>query len=303
MTDKINSAIEVLENSPNQKHINLTDPDAPLMKGKKGNFDTNYNIQITCGEDQVITFCDVIIQGNDKTQLVPSIEGIIRNTGKKIETILADADYGTYESLEYMAQNKIVGYVPYRDMNATFEKQAFHAIHFSYDAESDSYICPAGQQLNYYDTSEHKERKQTFRQYRTDDKQSCKGCPFFDQCVPKKLARRIIKRETRQGFKDQMKHRLNDEIGQQMYRKRLHPIESFFGHIKYNLGYTRFLLRGLQKVNAEFFLICLTYNLRKLIAKLVCFLTTVRTYYSPHFVKKHTQFVIPNMSMNFLKTL
>ena len=150
MAGKVKSAIEILENNPDQKHINLTDPDAPLMKGKKGNFDTNYNIQATCGEDQVITFCDVIVQGNDKAQLIPSIEGIIKNTDKKIETILADADYGTYESLEYMVQNKIVGYVPYRDMNATFKDQPFHSSHFAYDDENDFYICPQGKQLNYY---------------------------------------------------------------------------------------------------------------------------------------------------------
>ncbi len=303
METKIKGAIEILEKNPNLKHINLTDSDAPLMKGKKGNFDTNYNIQAACGEDEVITFSDVVLQGNDKVQLIPSLEGIIKNTGKKIETVLADADYGTYESLAYMVQNNIVGYVPYRDMNTTFEKQPFHAIHFLYDKKNDLYICPTGKQLNYYYTSEQKDRNQFFRQYRTDDKQSCKDCPFFDQCVPKKLARRIIKRESRQHLKDQMKDRLNSDSGKQMYRKRLHPIEAFFGHIKYNLGYTRFLLRGLQKVKAEFALICLTYNLRKLIAKLICLFIAFRAFYALYSVRKQNQLVIPNLSMNFFKTL
>ena len=268
-------AIEVLDQNPSQKHINLTDPDAPLMKGKKGNFETNYNIQVACGEDQVITFCDVVLQGNDKSQLIPSLKGIMNNTGKEIKTVLADADYGTFDSLEYMVQNNMVGYVPYRDMNTTYEDQPFHAAHFNYDDENDFYICPAAKQLNYYRTSEDKKRKQCFRHYRTDAIQTCKQCPFINQCVPKKAARRIIKRETRQHFRDQMKQRLNSDPGRQMYRNRLHPIESFFGQIKHNLGYTRFLLRGLQKVKAEFTLICLTYNLRKLIAKLICLLLAV----------------------------
>jgi hypothetical protein len=245
------------------------------MKGKKGNFETNYNIQVACGEDQVITFCDVVLQGNDKSQLIPSLKGIMNNTGKEIKTVLADADYGTFESLEYMVQNNMVGYVPYRDMNTTYEDQPFHAAHFSYDEENDFYICPAAKQLNYYRTSEDKKRKQCFRHYRADAIQTCKQCPFINQYVPKKAARRIIKRETRQHFRDQMKQRLNSDPGRQMYRNRLHPIESFFGQIKHNLGYTRFLLRGLQKVKAEFTLICLTYNLRKLIAKLICLLLAV----------------------------
>ena len=288
-----------MENNPDQKHINLTDPDAPLMKGKKRNFDTNYNIQAACGEDEVITFCDITTQGNDKAQLIPSLKGIMENTGKQIEMVLADADYGTYESLEYMDQNNMIGYVPYRNMNTTYEDQPFHASHFVYHQGGDYYVCPSQKHLNYYHTSEHKDRNQFFRKYRTAHKQICKACPFFDQCVPKKLARRIIKRETRQHLKDQMKDRLNNDAGKQMYRKRLHPIEAFFGHIKFNLGYTRFLLRGLHKVKAEFTLICLSYNLRKLITKLACFLIVLKVFYASQHIIKQNQLVIPNMSMNF----
>ncbi len=298
---KVKDAIEVLDKKPFQKHINLTDPDAPFMKGKKGNFGTNYNIQIACGEDQVITFCDVITQGNDKSQLVPSLKGIINNTHKEIKTVLADADYGTFDSLAYMAQSNMVGYVPYRDMNTPFKDQPFHTVHFVYDQENDFYTCPAGKQLSYYHTSEDKKRKQFFRQYRTDLLQTCKQCPFRDQCLPNKVVRRVIKRETRQHLRDEMKQRLNSDPGRQMYRKRLHPIESFFGHIKHNLRYTRFMLRGLQKVKAEFTLICLTYNLRKLIAKLIRFLTISWPLNGLDTVKKHNQIVISNLSMNFLK--
>lgn len=292
-----------MEKNPDQKHINLTDPDAPLMKGKKGNFDTNYNIQVGCGEDQVITFCDVTLHGNDKTQLIPSLKGIMKNTGKKIETVLADADYGTFDSLEYMDQNNMIGYVPYRNMNSSFKDQPFHIIHFLYDKKRDCYICPAAKQLNYYHTSQDKKRKQFYRQYRVDCIKTCKNCSFSDQCVPKKTTRRILKRETRQHLRDQMKTRLNSADGRQIYLKRLHPIEAFFGHIKYNLGYTHFLLRGLEKVKAEFTLICLAFNLRKLIAKLICWYMKIGAFNPLLINRKQNQYVIPNMSMNFLNTL
>jgi hypothetical protein len=273
------------------------------MKGKKGNFDTNYNIQIASGEDQVITFCDVILQGNDKAQLIPNLKGIMNNTDKAIKVALADADFGTFDSLEYMSQNNIIGYVPYQYMNTTFEDQPFHVIHFQYNKELDFYICPAGKKLCYYHTSQDKKRNQCYRHYRAKELQTCKLCPFRDQCVPKKAARRSIKRETRQHLRDEMKQRLNSTLGKQVYKKRLHPVESFFGHIKYNLGYTHFLLRGLQKVKAEFTLICLTYNLRKLITNLILFLWALWSYKTISTFKKYNQIVIPNMSMNFLKTL
>lgn len=274
MITKVEQALEQLSADESINCLNLTDPDSLIMKGKKGDFDTNYNVQAACSEDQIITFCDVVLDGNDKAQLVPALKGIAQNTGKSIEKALADADYGTFDSFEYMDQNQIEGYVPYRDMNTTYEDQPFHTAHFVYDKISDIYSCPAGKSLELYRTSENKKRRQHFKHYRTD---ACKLCPFKSQCCKKGTARRVIKRETRQDLRDQMKQRLNTSQGQKVYRKRLHPIESFFGHLKYNLHYSHFLMRGLKKVNAEFRLMCITHNLRKLITNLFYFLTTTHT--------------------------
>jgi hypothetical protein len=98
------------------------------MKGKKGDFDTNYNVQAGCSEDQIITYCDVVLNGNDKVQLVPALKGIVQNTNKSVDKALADADYGNFDSFEYMEQNQIEGYVPYRDMNTNYEDKPFMKI-------------------------------------------------------------------------------------------------------------------------------------------------------------------------------
>ena len=70
------------------------------------------------------------------------------------------------------------------------------------------------------------------------------------------------------------------EEGKKIYLRRLHPIEAIFGHFKYNLGYTRFLLRGLEKVKAEFSLMCLTYNLGKLIKHLLLLRFSLRHHFA-----------------------
>jgi len=304
LVSKVEQAIEQLVQNESQETLNLTDPDAPLMKGKKGNFDTNYNVQIACGEDQVITCCDVIINGNDKNQLVPMIKEILKNfknTNKKIRSVLADADYGTYDSLEFLDKNNIIGYVPYRNMNTDFSDQPFHTQNFVYQEKQDHYNCPANHSLNFYHTSEDKKRKQHYKHYRVPEQKTCKNCPFKEKCVPKGVARRVIKRETRQHLRDKMKQRLNSKKGREIYRKRLHPVESFFGHIKHNLQYTRFSLRGLEKVKAEFILICLTYNLMKLITKSNHFLIFLLSCQSSIWMKRCNSIVIPNLSMNFVK--
>lgn len=50
------------------------------------------------------------------------------------------------------------------------------------------------------------------------------------------------------------------------YRLRKYVVEPVFGQIKECMGFRRFLLRGLEKVQAEWQLISIAHNLRKLIA-------------------------------------
>ena len=49
-------------------------------------------------------------------------------------------------------------------------------------------------------------------------------------------------------------------------RSRYRVVEPVFGQIKSALGFTRFFLRGLGKVAAEWGLVSTAHNLRKLIA-------------------------------------
>lgn len=231
------------------------------MKGKKGDYNTFYNAQIGCNENDLIGYCDVVTLGNDKAQLIPTIDGIERVTEQKIGTMLADADYGNYESLEHMDKKNITAYVPYRDMNSTFEDKPFHSSFFKYQSESDTYICPNNETLKFRRIREYKQRNHRFRQYRTE---ACKTCKFQKQCCSKRVARRVIEREERQGLKDVIKDRINSDAGKEVYNRRLHPVESIFGQIKFNRGFTYFLLRGLELVKAEFTIMCLTHNLLKM---------------------------------------
>ena len=54
--------------------------------------------------------------------------------------------------------------------------------------------------------------------------------------------------------------------GRETYAKRKGMIEPIFGQIKQGRGFRQFLLRGLEKMRGERHLICLTHNLRKLLA-------------------------------------
>ncbi len=61
-----------------------------------------------------------------------------------------------------------------------------------------------------------------------------------------------------------MKAKLDSEDGKARYRKRRQTVEPAFGIIKSAMGFTRFHLRGMQKVAAEWLLVARAYNSRRL---------------------------------------
>lgn len=227
------------------------------MKGKKGETDIFYNVQVGCNEKQTILHAGVNCETNDRQQLKSCIEGIQSNTGQKVKIAIADPGYTSFDNYEYLEEQQIVGYIPDQDFGKDFSKKPYHNFHFNYDAEKDCLICPEGKTLVF--KSNKKDGKNRYKVYKGI---ACQNCPVKEQCTTAKV--RTVSIEQRIHLRDEMRERLSTEEGQKMYKKRLHPVEAIFGHLKFNLGYTYFLLRGLQKVEAEFKLMCLAYNLRKL---------------------------------------
>jgi len=61
-----------------------------------------------------------------------------------------------------------------------------------------------------------------------------------------------------------MRRKLSTKRGRTIYAERKKIVEPVFGQIKQGRGFRQFLLRGLQKVQGEWSLICTTHNLLKL---------------------------------------
>jgi transposase len=72
--------------------------------------------------------------------------------------------------------------------------------------------------------------------------------PLLDSATPKQI----------------MQHKLRTEAGHAVYKMRKAIVEPVFGQIKEQRGFRRFSMRGLDKVRAEWKLVCATANLLKL---------------------------------------
>lgn len=71
-------------------------------------------------------------------------------------------------------------------------------------------------------------------------------------------------RRITEPWRVEMKARLESEEAKNLYKKRKQTVEPVFGIIKSAIGFTRFRLRGLRNVAAEWTLIALAYNCRRI---------------------------------------
>jgi transposase len=63
---------------------------------------------------------------------------------------------------------------------------------------------------------------------------------------------------------DKMRRKLQTKSGAKIYAARKSIVEPVFGQIKHARGFRQFLMRGIEKVKAEWALVCATHNILKL---------------------------------------
>ena len=61
-----------------------------------------------------------------------------------------------------------------------------------------------------------------------------------------------------------MRRKVRTKAGRAIYAKRKGIVEPVFGQIKQARGFRQFLLLGLEKVQAEWALVCLGHNILKM---------------------------------------
>ena len=130
----------------------------------------------------------------------------------------------------------------------------FRKDEFRYDAGRDAYICPAGQVLS--TRYESKLRDLT----KVDDANRAAGqaCAIRSRCTNDF---RKVSRLGNEAALDRMAARL--KARPEILDRRREIVEHPFGSIKQWMNQGAFLMRGVEKVRAEFSLTALVYNLRR----------------------------------------
>jgi len=234
----------------------IGETDARLMRTAHHGHQVAYNAQIAVDakHDLVVAF-DLTNEGNDQTQLYPMAERAKEAVGVDSLTVVADTGYSNGEHGELCEAAQITAIVPRPATVNPEGEELFDRDAFTYDAESDSYCCPAGHRLTVHKVSQTERKKEYW------NVAACRDCPLKPHCT--KAAKRTIVRSFHEDAREAMHQRAKNDPRSMKLRMSL--VEHPFGTMKTMMGSPRFLLRGLIKAKAEFALAVLGYNLKRVI--------------------------------------
>jgi len=240
-----------------QKQLSTTDPDARKMHTAQGPV-VGYNAQSAVDEKHKLIVAEEVT--NEVTDLRQLFD--LANEAKEtlgVEKLEAVADKGYYNTaaVSRCLQRGITPYIQKANTSANTALGFYAKKDFTYDQDKDVYLCPAGASLTYRFSTY--ELGRALRYYRAS---GCARCPLKSQCTRNK-ANRTITREEDEHLMDEMAARVQAQPEKLRRRKML--VEHPFGTIKRWFGYTYFLVKGLEMVRAEWTLMTLAYNFKRVL--------------------------------------
>ena len=240
-----------------ESQISLTDPDSRAMAAHT-HVAVGYNIQVA-----VDTKHKLIVEQQVTNQVVDM--GLLTQTAAPAKEVLgvekiavvADRGYFKIEDIEACEKAGIEPYVPRPQRGPSVRAGLFRKDEFRYDPASDSFLCPSGQRLHPYSSS----LLRGLKKINYVNKQVCRDCPIRSQCTANRF--RFVSRLENEAVLDRMQARLT--MRPEVLDRRRETVEHPFGTIKQWMNQGAFLMRGLEKVRAEFSLTALAYNLRRVL--------------------------------------
>ena len=259
-----------------------TDHDATFMHMKEdhmrnGQLKPGYNVNVASSEEFIIGNY-ISADRNDVHTLIPFME---RLGGYQIKNVVVDSGYESEENycyFELLPETSLYVKPANHEQRKTrkYRTDISRRENMTYDAKTDSYTCAGGKQLT-FDYDKKAKSKNGFEL--TTSVYSCKacaGCPLKEKCIraggsKKPLEERnkvlyVSKRFASQ--REAMEEKINSEQGKLLRVNRSIQAEGVFAMIKEDMNFRRFLLRGTVKVEVEWTLLSLAYNVLKLHHKL-----------------------------------
>ena len=177
--------------------------------------------------------------------------------GREPASVAADTTYGNGEFLQWLLEREITPYMRTRDSIRRKNYQLYGPERFTYQPESNSYRCPAGQQLNY---GGHNAGNRTYVYIGTRSR--CGGCSQKTQCTPGPLKYLAI--HMHEPARQRARELANTPEFATAQRERK-KVEALFAELKNQIGLRRLRLRRMKFVREQFFLAAAAQNIKRLV--------------------------------------
>jgi transposase len=251
------------QTSADSRYISTTDPDASVTRHSGGKSKLRYKTHRAVDAKHEVITATKITPGSvdDGHVLREMIDLHENNTEKRVETAVADSKYGTIDNFLLLHDSGVKAHIPSIEethRGSGRRKGVFSKEAFSYDPNTDTFLCPAGQRLKR--RSYHKKRKQF--EYKASP-ETCLNCHLRDKCTRAKGGR-TLKRHLRQDDLDKMLEEAKSRSSKKDLRERQHLSErSFAESTRY--GFKKARWRGLWRMEIQDFLIAAVQNITILI--------------------------------------
>ena len=177
--------------------------------------------------------------------------------GQKPASLAADATYGNGEFLQWLLDRGITPYMRTRDSARRKKSPFYGAERFTYQPESNSYRCPAGEQLNYVGLNV-RNRAHAY----IGSVKRCGACSLKAHCTSGRY--RYLAIHMHEPARQQARELVNTAAFASAQRARK-KVEALFAELKHRMGVPRLRLRRLKFVREQFFLAAAAQNIRRLV--------------------------------------
>jgi transposase len=249
-----------LKDNYDGKHtISVTDPECRWMKDKQGNTGLNYNYQVAVDDKyDFIVGQRLVNEPTDHYQLIPMIETVKMSLGKHPDYYTADNGYLTDEAVEYLYKHNINAIMPdkYESRRSKIKKDIgkFSKASFEYDWSNDTYICPMKKILEFKNI-----RNLNGVPNRVYSTLECKNCDCLQECT-KSRVKEIF--DLANPLRIKMREVYNSDLGRQIYSKRFHTGETYFGILKHSRNFPGIKRKGIKKAGIELTLQTIAHNIK-----------------------------------------
>lgn len=135
----------------NDRMMSQSDPDAALARKGGGDSRPRYHHHRAIDDQKGVITAVETTPGSiaENKKLIPLIEQHEANTGSAVEVAVGDHKYGTQENYGACAERGIQSHMGEASKNRNHARSQgiFPESAFTYDAQSDTYRCPAGESL------------------------------------------------------------------------------------------------------------------------------------------------------------